>query len=259
MIEQTLRGFYQRCDYVLVPHAAMAEEMAVDDLTGRVRIWSRGVDGDLFSPARRDLAWRRDLGFADDEAVILFLGRVVIEKGLAVFAETVEILKARGAKFRVMVVGDGPARSWLEQRLPDAVFTGFLTGAELARAAASADIFLNPSTTEAFGNVTLEAMASGLGVVCADLPNSKALVMEGVDGLMRPAGDPAGYADAIATLIDQPRLRASLGHSARAASLTHSWPAVLDSVTAVYREALAAARGPGPDELAPGGRMAAAG
>ena len=238
LIEQTLRGFYQRCDYVLVPHQAMAREMAVDDLTGRVRVWSRGVDGALFNPSRRDLAWRRSLGIADDEPVILFLGRVVMEKGLAVFADAVDQLRAEGVRFRVLVVGDGPARQWLSQRLPDAVFTGFLTGTDLARAAASADIFLNPSATEAFGNVTLEAMASGLAVVCADLDNSRALVAQGVNGLMCPPSDSGAYARAIVGLIVRPAARIALGRAARLASAQHAWSAVLDSVVDVYEEAL---------------------
>ena len=218
LIEQTLRGFYQRCDFVLVPHAAMAREMAVDDLTGRVRVWSRGVDGALFDPARRDMEWRRSLGISDDEPVILFLGRVVMEKGLAVFADTVDLLRAEGVKFRVLVIGDGPARPWLAQRMPDAVFTGFLTGSELARAATCADIFLNPSATEAFGNVTLEAMACGLAVVCADLDNSRALVAQGVSGMMCPPSDAGAYARAIAGLIARPATRQALGRAARLAS-----------------------------------------
>jgi len=244
LVEQTLRGFYQRCDYVLVPHAAMAEEMAVDELTGRVRIWGRGVDGDMFSPARRDLAWRSAMGIADDEAVILFLGRVVIEKGLAVFADAIDRLRAAGMKFRVLVVGDGPARPWLAQRLPDALFTGFLTGPELATAVASTDIFFNPSATEAFGNVTLEAMACGLAVVCADLANSRAMVTQGVTGLLCSPSDPADYAQAIAGLIIDPAGRAALGTSARIASAGHAWPAILGHVVSVYEEALALRRGP---------------
>ena len=242
LIEQTLRGFYQRCDFVLVPHAAMAREMAVDDLTGRVRVWSRGVDGALFDPARRDMEWRRSLGISDDEPVILFLGRVVMEKGLAVFADTVDLLRAEGVKFRVLVIGDGPARPWLAQRMPDAVFTGFLTGSELARAATCADIFLNPSATEAFGNVTLEAMACGLAVVCADLDNSRALVAQGVSGMMCPPSDAGAYARAIAGLIARPATRQALGRAARLASARHGWDAVLDSVVDVYEEALHSGR-----------------
>ncbi len=147
-------------------------------------------------------------------------------------------------KFRVLVVGDGPARPWLAQRLPDALFTGFLTGPELATAVASADIFFNPSATEAFGNVTLEAMACGLAVVCADLANSRAIVTQGLTGLLCSPSDPVDYAQAIGGLIIHPEGRAALGRSARIASAGHAWPAILDNVVGVYEEALALRRGP---------------
>ena len=122
-----------------------------------ITIWTRGIDREQFNPGRRDLAWRRGIGIADDEMVIAFLGRIVMEKGLDVFADAIHALVARQVPHRVLIIGEGPARPWFEQQLPDAIFLGQQTGTDLARALASADIFLNPSTTEAFGNVTLEA------------------------------------------------------------------------------------------------------
>ena len=127
-----------------------------------ITIWARGIDREQFNPERRDLEWRRSLGIGDDEVIVAFLGRVVMEKGLDVFADTIHLLEERGVKHHVLVIGEGPARPWFEQQLPNAIFVGERTGNDLARLLASSDILLNPSITEAFGNVTVEAMAWAL-------------------------------------------------------------------------------------------------
>lgn len=238
LVERTLRGFYQGCDQVMAPTLQMAEAMARRGLRTSVGVWGRGVDRELFDPARRDPAWRRAQGLIDDELAVLFVGRIVLEKGLGVFAETLARLRSSHPRVRALVVGDGPARAGFEPQLPGARFTGFLTGQELARAVASADIFFNPSTTEAFGNVNLEAMASGLPVICADLANSRALIAHEGTGLLCPADSAADYAAAIARLADQPEFRRSLGCEGRAASAAFSWSACLEGMAEVYRRLL---------------------
>ncbi len=200
LAEQRLNAFYQGCDYVLAPTTEIAGRLEADGMRGRTRVWSRGVDRDLFDPARRDMAWRRAQGFGDDDLVVAFFGRVVLEKGLALFADVIDQASRANPRVRAVVIGDGPARPWMEKRLPGAVFTGFLSGAVLACAVASADVLLNPSTTEAFGNVTLEAMAAGLAVVCADAASHRALVRAGLTGLVCPTGDADAYAAAILDL-----------------------------------------------------------
>lgn len=239
--EARLRAFYQGCDYVLAPNAQIADWLVEEGLDGRVRLWSRGVDRTLFDPARRDMAWRRAQGFDDGDLVVAFFGRVVLEKGLALFADVIDRLQAARQGVRAVVIGDGPARPWMARRLPGAVFTGFLSGPALGRAVASADILLNPSTTEAFGNVTLEAMAAGLAVVCADAPSHRALVRANLSGLLCPPGDVQAHAGAVLGLAAQPERRLLIGRAARDASAAYSWSAALDSVVAVYREALAEA------------------
>lgn len=236
-----LRAFYRRCDYVLVPNQAMAQEMSAAGLDGHIRLWSRGVDSDLFNPGHRDIAWRHRHGFGDDDVVVLFFGRVVKEKGLAVFAETLDRAAARDPRIRALVIGAGPAQRSFARRLPKALHTGELSGDELGRAVASADIMFNPSLTEAFGNVTLEAMAAGLPVVCADAPAHRALLTPAT-GLLRPADDVAAYAAAILDLARCPARRSALGAAARQDSLRYNWPDVLDGVVAVYNEALKAKR-----------------
>jgi glycosyltransferase involved in cell wall biosynthesis len=239
-IRRRLRRFYSRCDHVLAPSPLMAESLAGFGVAAdRVHIWSRGVDRSAFSPDRRDEAWRREQGYAENEPVVLFFGRVVQEKGLDVFIATIEELERRGRRLRPLIVGEGPARVVVEERLPGAVFTGHIEGSELGRAIASADILVNPSVTEAFGNVTLEAMASGLAIISADVGASHVLLADGKNGLLVAPKDPAAYADAVETLIRVPARRRRLGQAATIASAAYNWTDILDSVVAVYRLATA--------------------
>jgi glycosyltransferase involved in cell wall biosynthesis len=237
LVERHLKSFYSESDVVLAPNDPMAELLRQDGLGERVRIWGRGVDRQLFSPARRDPAWRRARGYRDNEIVVLFFGRLVREKGIETFARAVEALAERGHKLRPLVVGEGPARAWLEERLPRAVFTGHLEGADLARAVASADILVNPSVTEAFGNVNLEAMSAGLAVVSADVGSAQALISQSRTGVLVPPDNPAAYADAVDGLIRAPRRLRSLQLAAVAAATAYNWPAILDGVLDVYRSA----------------------
>jgi glycosyltransferase involved in cell wall biosynthesis len=235
-IRHRLRKFYSRCDHVLAPNPQMAESLGDFGVAGeRVHIWARGVDRSVFSPDLRDESWRLEQGYGEDEPVVLFFGRVVLEKGLDVFAATMAELERRGRRLRPLIVGEGPARPWIEERLPGAVFTGHLDGKALGRAVASADILVNPSVTEAFGNVNLEAMASGLAIVSADVGSAQALIENGRQGLLVAPGDPAAYADAVETLIRFPARRKRLAGAGVAASAAYNWSDILDSVISVYR------------------------
>jgi glycosyltransferase involved in cell wall biosynthesis len=230
------QGVYRGCERVLVPNEASMrhlEEMGIAQ--DRLRIWSRGVDRRMFHPDRRDMLWRRSHGFADDDLVLLFFGRIVREKGFACFADTVELLRKRGLRAKPLVVGEGPGRRELADRLGDAVFTGHLDGEALARAVASADILLNPSLTEAFGNVNTEAMAAGLCLVCADAPNTAELVEDGVTGF-RCRPQPAAFAGIIADLSLDPAKRRAVGDNAARSASAFEWPRILDSVVRVYSE-----------------------
>jgi glycosyltransferase involved in cell wall biosynthesis len=241
-MERRLAAFYNGCDYVLAPNPSIAEQVQRDSPAARARVWARGVEPQLFNPERRSDAWRRAHGFRDDRPVVVFLGRVVMEKGLGVFVETIEALQAARGPVQVLVIGEGPALPWFRERLPDAVFTGFLSGDALAMAIASSDIFFNPSSTETFGNVNLEAMASGLAMVCADAPNCRALVEPGRTGILCRSHDPGAYADAILFLMDDPVRRMAMGRAAHLESAAYLWPRILDQMVGVYREAMAAPR-----------------
>ena len=238
IIERYLQRFYRRCDLVLAPNRPLARMLEADGVDpARIAIWSRGVDRAKFDPARRSMEWRDEHGVTANELAVLFFGRLVREKGIADFAAAVNRAALPGV--RALVVGDGPARDEFERLLPGAVFVGHLSGAALGEAVASADMLLNPSATEAFGNVNLEAMAAGLAVISADAPSSRELVDDGRTGLLVPPGDITGYAAALARLANDPGLRTRLGQAARAESARYDWDAALDKVVEAYRRLLA--------------------
>jgi len=230
LAEAHLRRFYRGSDHVLAPTPAIVEEMKRLRGDDRVTLWSRGVDRELFEPKRRSAKWRRAQGFADDDVVLLFFGRLVLEKGIADFASTVQALRKRGIKIRPLVVGAGAARERVEL-LGDVVFTGHLEGPELARAIASADILLHPSRTEAFGNVVVEAMASGLAVVCAEAQSARAIAGGGREIIIC---SPDRLADEVAELCRNAGRRRALGILARQESARFDWDEASRSVLAAY-------------------------
>jgi len=229
-----LRRFYRRCDAIFAPSDSMAQLLRDQRMNYDVGIWSRGIDREIFNPGARDLGWRRGFGIADDVPVIGFIGRLVMEKGLDVFSDTIDRLAKRQVRHKVLVVGDGPAREWFEKRLPDAVFAGFQGGADLGRAVASMDILFNPSVTETFGNVTLEAMASGLPVVAAIATGSQSLVTEGVTGRLIRPGACDRFCDALATYCEDRKARHEAGLAGFEASQRYGWDEVNQELVDAY-------------------------
>ena len=238
VLVRLLTRFYNRVDRVLTPGQSMAELIREWGVTTPVSIWSRGVMHARFNPGRRDLEWRRELGIGDDEVAIGFLGRLVLEKGLDIFAEVSGALTQRGVPHRVLVIGDGPARDWFAGQVPTAAFAGFQRDDDLGRAVASMDIFFNPSVTETFGNVTLEAMASGIPVVAARATGAVDLVEDGVTGFLVPPRDVGAYADAIARLVTEPTLRAAAGAAGHAKAASYDWEAVNEAVVTAYLQVM---------------------
>ena len=234
LIEWWLRRLYNRCDLLLVPSPTMIDVLREQRMNENVAIWSRGVEKSIFHPGARSLEWRRAIGLADEPPVIGFLGRLVREKGLGIFAETLAELRRRNVPHQVMVIGEGPAREWFAERTPAAVFTGFQSGTDLGRAVASMDMLLNPSTTETFGNVTLEAMSAGVPVVAARATGSSGLVKDGETGRLMPPDDPAGFADALATYCRDPALARAHGEAAARAAAPYDWEAINMSVAKAY-------------------------
>ncbi|HUP68010.1 MAG TPA: glycosyltransferase family 1 protein [Sphingomicrobium sp.] len=235
LAEAHLRRFYCRSDHVLAPTPAIVEQIKRLRGDDRVSLWSRGIDRDRFSPGRRDVDWRRANGFGDDDVVLLFFGRLVLEKGIRNYIRILLALRKLGLPIRPLIVGDGPARNELDA-LDGAILTGHLDGVELGRAVASADILLQPSRTEAFGNVVLEAMASGLAVVCADADSARGLVDDRRSGLLYR--NEAEAIEGVSGLVRDRANRTALGAAAQEASARFSWDAASQSVLDAYRAVL---------------------
>ncbi|MFL6720899.1 MAG: glycosyltransferase family 4 protein [Sphingomonas sp.] len=233
-----MRRLYHRCEVVMAPAESTAAILRAQRMNRDIVIWGRGVDRDQFNPERRSLEWRRSLGIADDEMAIAFLGRVVMEKGLDVFVDAIKTFEPLGLKHRVLVIGEGPARPWFEQQLPQAIFTGLLTGDELGIALASSDLFLNPSITEAFGNVTLEAMACSLPVLAADATGATNLVRSGFTGTLVDGTEPDEFADALADYARDPALRRRHGEAGLAIARTRDWDSINSAVIRAYKHAI---------------------
>ena len=234
LLEAIIRRFYRRCDALVAPSESMAQVLRDQRMNYDISIWSRGVDRSTFHPGRRDPEWRRSLGINDDDMAIGFLGRLVMEKGLDVFSDTVDELKRAGVAHKVLVVGDGPAREWLQNRLPGIAFAGFQTGPDLGHAVASMDVLFNPSVTETFGNVTLEAMACGLPVVAAAATGSQSLVSDGVSGRLIRPGAIREFAQALRAYAEDADLRRAHGQAGEKRSLDFDWDRINQTVADTY-------------------------
>ena len=233
-----MRRIYQRCDAILAPADSMAAVLHAQRMSRDISIWTRGVDREQFNPGRRDMAWRRSLGIEDDELAIAFLGRIVMEKGLDVFSDAVDVLAERNVRHHVVVIGEGPARGWFENRLPNAIFIGHQVGDDLARALASTDVFFNPSITEAFGNVTLESMACGLPVVAAEATGTTTLVRNDENGALVEPGDAEAFADALEAYARDPALRHRHGATGLAYAETQDWDRINSVVLKTYERVI---------------------
>lgn len=234
VLEAWIRRLYRKCDALVAPSESFAQVLRQQRMNYDIDIWTRGVDRDIFDPSQRDMSWRRGLGIADEIPVIGFLGRLVMEKGLDVFCDTIDQLKRRKVAYQVVVIGDGPARPWFETRIPDAKFVGFQVGSDLGRAVASMDMFFNPSVTESFGNVTLESMASGLPVVAAKATGSQSLVEDKVSGRLITPGAINQFADALQAYCVDEDLRTRHGAAGEQRSLDYSWDAINQTMADTY-------------------------
>jgi len=240
-ITRLMRRFYRRCERIYVPSRCMVDLLQQQKMAKDIRIWSRGVDTEIFTPARCSHQRRSAMGIKTGETVILFVGRLVLEKGLGVFADALDELDRRGTAYRAVIVGEGPEREHFAARLPQAIFTGYLKGQALAEAYASANIFFNASTTETFGNVTLEAMASGLPAVCADATGSRSLVENGKTGYLVPAQTNGAYADKLELLLTDSGLRHRFAKAATEKAANFHWANILENMLIEYSEVIASA------------------
>jgi glycosyltransferase involved in cell wall biosynthesis len=230
-----LRRFHNRTARTFVPTEPMAESLRRQGYQ-RVEVIARGVDTALFSPARRDPALRAHWGLAPEGLAVVSVGRIAPEKNLPLTLSAFESIRQARPDARLVVVGDGPARADLALRHPEHVYAGMRVGEDLAAHYASADLFLFPSLTETYGNVTLEAMASGLGVVAYDCAAAAEVIRAGEEGLTVRAGDEAGFVAAAVRIACDDELRRKLGGAARARAETLDWDHIHDRFAAALTE-----------------------
>lgn len=227
LVRAYLRAFHNRTDRTFVPTRELRKQLSELGFE-RLSVSTRGVDAHQFSPHHRSDALRAQWGAGADTPVVLTVGRLAVEKNLGVALDAFEAVRQRRPDARLVMVGDGPQHQALRRRCPDAVFARTQHGQALAAHYASADVFLFPSLTETFGNVVVEAMASGLPIVAFDTAAAGMHVRTGENGCLAPVGDVAAFIDAAVALAADGALGQRLGRAARETAQGLDWPHVLE-------------------------------
>ena len=228
IVSRYLRFLHSRTKCTMVPTRALALEL--DRLGYRnLCVVSRGVDTQLFNPSRRDPALRAQWGVNDHGLVVLYVGRLAAEKNIRTVLNAFAAIRAYRRDARLVFVGDGPLSDRLKKQQPDAIFCGVQRAEGLAQHYASADVFLFPSLSETFGNVTSEAMASGLGIVAYHHAAAGELITHNVDGCVASPGDERAFVGMAVTLASEAGLLSSIRPAARARALSLDWDRVIYS------------------------------
>jgi len=227
VVFRLLRRFHNHTDGTIVATEELRRRLSSAGFRN-VCILGRGVDCELFSPRRRSRELRTAWGAADRDIVALSVGRLAAEKNLPLALSAFRALRRAQSTARCVIVGDGPLRKSLERANPDVIFCGMLGGERLATHYASADLFLFPSETETFGNVTLEAMASGLTVAAYDYASAGMHIRRSESGVLVARGDARAYVDEVAALVQTPEVLSRMGARARAHAVSLDWRAVVE-------------------------------
>jgi glycosyltransferase involved in cell wall biosynthesis len=227
-----LRSFHNRAACTMVPTREIAEALASQRFE-RLRVVGRGVDPAVFSPEKRTSELRASWGANDDTLVALCVSRFAHEKNFAVVIRGYEAMRRIRPDAKLVLVGDGPLADELRKKNVGYVIAGRKVNGELSRHYASADVFLFPSMTETWGNVTLEAMASGLGVVAYDYAAAREVLRHGESALLAPFGDEGAFITHAETLARDPALARSLGQEARKAAQNLTWERIVQDFEAV--------------------------
>lgn len=226
VINDALRRFHNRTDTTFVATPALAAEMAALGYRNLACV-GRGVDAELFSPARRSSALRASWGVGERDLAVLYVGRLAPEKSPAVVLDAFRALREDFPTAKLVWVGDGPLRSTLARDADGQVFAGVQRGETLAAHYASADLFLFPSLSDTFGNVVVEAMASGLPIVAFDAGAARQHLVDGVSASVVTPPDPRAFVDAAHALAGNQALRQLFGQAARAQAERLAWPVIL--------------------------------
>lgn len=233
-----LRKFHNRTQCTMVPTEGLKQELLKSGFE-RLEVVARGVDTDLFDPQRRSVELRQRWGVKAEELVVAFVGRLAVEKNLALLLDSYRAIGQYRRNVRLLLVGDGPMRAELQSLCPEAIFVGQRIGEDLAAHYASADLFLFPSLTETFGNVTVEALASGLPVVAFDYAAAGQLVIQDHNGMLAPVGAPATFVAAAVRLAQDDAQRHAMARQARQTAQSQGWEPVIDRFESILRRMVA--------------------
>jgi glycosyltransferase involved in cell wall biosynthesis len=235
-----LRRFHNRAACTMVPTERLRKELAASGFE-RLEVVARGVDTELFDPSARSVELRASWGVQPTDLVMTCVGRLAQEKNLGLLLQAYRAVCQVRPGTRLLLVGDGPMRAELQAACPEALLVGQRSGQDLAAHYASADLFVFPSQTETFGNVTMEALAAGLPVLAFDHAAAGQIIETGRNGVICPVDAPEQFIDAACQLACDNALRQSMAPAARATALAHGWDPVIDRFEAILTQ-LAPAR-----------------
>jgi len=232
-----LRKFHNATACTMVPTRELMRTLSQNGFAN-LKVVSRGVDTKLFNISKRDTSLRSSWGATDDTKVLISVGRMAPEKNLDQVLKTYEALKVTGLAFKLVMVGDGPLKEQFQKRYPEIIFPGMLSQSNLAAYYASSDLFIFPSQTETFGNVTLEALASGIPVLAFDCAAARDWVQTGVNGWLVAENNPEGFAAQAVTIFNSKDLLGQITQSTRQQVVHLDWDQIAEQVESVFWDAI---------------------
>jgi glycosyltransferase involved in cell wall biosynthesis len=232
-----LRKFHNATACTMVPTRELMRTLSQNGFAN-LKVVSRGVDTKLFNISKRDTSLRSSWGATDDSKVLISVGRMAPEKNLDQVLKTYEALKSTGQAFKLVMVGDGPLKEQFQKRYPEIIFPGMLTQSNLAAYYASSDLFIFPSQTETFGNVTLEALASGIPVLAFDCAAARDWVQTGINGWLVAENNPEGFAAQAVTIFNSEDLLDQITQSTRQQVVHLDWDQIAEQVESVFWDAI---------------------
>jgi len=232
-----LRKFHNATACTMVPTRELMRTLSENGFAN-LKVVSRGVDTKLFNISKRDQALRNSWGATENTMVLISVGRMAPEKNLDQVLKTYEALKLTGKAFKLVMVGDGPLKDQFQQRYPEIIFPGMLSQSNLAAYYASSDLFVFPSQTETFGNVTLEALASGTPVLAFDCAAARDWVQTGINGWLVAENNPEGFATQAVSIVNSKDLLAQITQSTRQQVVHLDWDQIAEQVESVFWDAI---------------------
>ena len=232
-----LRKFHNATACTMVPTRELMRTLSQNGFAN-LKVVSRGVDTKLFNIAKRDTSLRSSWGATDDTKVLISVGRMAREKNLDQVLKAYEALQVTGQAFKLVMVGDGPLKEQFQKRYPEIIFPGMLSQSNLAAYYASSDLFIFPSQTETFGNVTLEALASGIPVLAFDCAAARDWVQTGVNGWLVAENNPEGFAAQAVAIFNSKDLLDQITQSTRQQVVHLDWDQIAEQVESVFWDAI---------------------